>query len=257
MADVFSGLLVAFGLYSALPLPQIEWKKNTMRYALGFLPLIGILVGLCQFGWLMLAQKLGLNDMLYAAGAVLIPIVLTGGIHLDGFTDTCDALCSYGDREKRLNILKDPHVGAFGVLWLIVLLIAQFGLFAQLYEKPKAAVLLLAGYAFARALGGGMIVTQNCAKNSGLAKMFADSSDKKAVAAIMHVWEIAAVCVLIALNVPYGILTAGAVLLFYVYHIRHCQKVFGGITGDLCGMCITVCETMVLLCAVIGGIISG
>lgn len=257
MADVFSGLLVAFGLYSALPLPQIEWKKNTMRYALGFLPLIGVIVGACEFGWLLLAQRLGLTDMLYAAGAVLIPIVLTGGIHLDGFTDTCDALCSYGDREKRLEILKDPHVGAFGVLWLIVLLLAQFGLFAQLYETPKKAVLLLVGYALARALGGGMIVTQKCAKNSGLAKMFADSSDKKAVANIMHVWEIAAVFMLILLNVPYGILAGTAVLLFYVYHIRHCKKVFGGITGDLCGMCITVCETIVLLCAVVGGVISG
>ena len=48
LKDSFSGLLVAFGLYSALPLPQVEWKKHTMRYALGFLPLIGILVGGCE-----------------------------------------------------------------------------------------------------------------------------------------------------------------------------------------------------------------
>ena len=134
MSDIWSGLLVAFGLYSALPLPQVEWKKNTMRFALIFLPLIGVLVGLCQLGWLWLAQVWKLNAMLYAAGAVLVPVVLTGGIHLDGFTDTCDALCSYGDREKRLNILKDPHVGAFGVLWLLMLLLVQFGLFAQLYD---------------------------------------------------------------------------------------------------------------------------
>ena len=40
IGEVFGGLLVAFGLYSALPLPQIEWKRSTMRYALGFLPLI-------------------------------------------------------------------------------------------------------------------------------------------------------------------------------------------------------------------------
>ena len=56
MSDIWSGLLVAFGLYSALPLPQVEWKKNTMRFALIFLPLIGVLVGLCQLGWLWLAQ---------------------------------------------------------------------------------------------------------------------------------------------------------------------------------------------------------
>ena len=46
IGELFGGLLVAFGLYSALPLPQIEWKRSTMRYALGFLPLIGVLVGI-------------------------------------------------------------------------------------------------------------------------------------------------------------------------------------------------------------------
>lgn len=169
IGELFGGLLVAFGLYSALPLPQIEWKRSTMRYALGFLPLIGVLVGACEYGWLLLAGKLALSSLLYAAGAVLIPVVITGGIHLDGFVDTCDALCSYGDREKRLEILKDPHVGAFAILWIGALLVAQLGLFAQVYETPASAKLLLFGYAGARALGGGMIVTQTCAKNSVLA----------------------------------------------------------------------------------------
>ena len=58
IGELFGGLLVAFGLYSALPLPQIEWKRSTMRYALGFLPLIGVLVGACEYGWLLLAGKL-------------------------------------------------------------------------------------------------------------------------------------------------------------------------------------------------------
>lgn len=254
MHDIGNGLLVAFGLYSALPLPQIEWKKNTMRFALGFLPLIGILVGLCELGWLWLAQWWQLSALLYAAGAVLLPIVLTGGIHLDGFTDTCDALCSYGDREKRLEILKDPHVGAFGVLWLIALLLAQFGLFAQLYDTPRAAVLLAVGYALARAVGGGMIVTQPCAKDSGLARLFADNADKRLVARVMKIWLAACAVVLAVCGHWFGALTIAMVLIYDLYHIRMCRRIFGGITGDLCGMCITLCETLVLLCAVIGGL---
>lgn len=254
MRNIWNGLLVAFGMYSALPLPQVEWKKHTMRYALGFLPLIGIIVGLAEVGWLYLARWIGLTGVLYAAGAVAIPIVLTGGIHLDGFTDTCDALCSYGDREKRLEILKDPHIGAFGVMWLIVLLLVQFGLFAQLYEQPKFAVLLLAGYALARAFGGNMIVTQKCAKDSGLAHLFAENTDKKQVSYIMAGWIAACVFLLLRLGGLFGLLAFLLVLLYFVYHVRKCYKVFGGITGDLCGMCITVCETLTLLMAVIGGL---
>ncbi len=254
MGDIVSGLLVAFGLYSALPLPQIEWKKNTMRFALGFLPLIGVIVGLCQLGWLWLAQRWQLSGMLYAAVAALLPIVLTGGIHLDGFADTCDALCSYGDREKRLAILKDPHIGAFGVMWLAALFVLQTGLFVQLYETPRAASMLLAGYALARALGGGMIVTQRCAKQSGLARMFADNADKKPVARAMYVWMAVCAAVLLLTGRVFGLAAVACVLIFYIWYIRKCRKNFGGITGDLCGMCITVCETLTLAVAVVGGL---
>ena len=254
LRDGFSGLLVAFGLYSALPLPQVEWKKHTMRYALGFLPLIGVLVGGCEYGWLLLARYWQLSAMLYAAVAVLLPVALTGGIHLDGFVDTCDALCSYGDREKRLAILKDPHVGAFGILWIIVLLLVQFGLFAQLYEVPEQASMLLAGYALARAFGGNMIVTQKCAKDSGLARLFADNADKKQVSYVMAGWIAACVCCLLMMGKGFGVVAFVLVLLYFVCHVRLCHKHFGGITGDLCGMCITMSETLVLVTAVIGGL---
>lgn len=254
LKDCFSGLLVAFGMYSALPLPQVEWKKHTMRYALGFLPLIGILVGGCEYGWLLLARYAQLSPMLYAAIAVLLPVALTGGIHLDGFVDTCDALCSYGDREKRLAILKDPHVGAFGILWIIVLLLVQFGLFAQLYEVPQQAAMLLAGYTIARAFGGNLIVTQTCAKNSGLARMFADQADKKQVSYIMAGWMIACACWLLVIGKAFGAAAVVLVVLYFIWHIRLCRKQFGGITGDLCGMCITICETLVLVITVIGGL---
>ena len=254
MRDIFSGLLVAFGLYSALPLPQVEWKKSTMRYALGFFPLVGVLVGLAEFGWLYVAKWVGLTGLLYAVGAVAIPMGLTGGIHLDGFTDTCDALCSYGDREKRLAILKDPHVGAFGVMWLVVLLLIQVGLFAQLYETPQLAALLISGYALARAFGGNMIVTQTCAKDSGLARMFADNADKKRVSYIMAGWIAGCVFWMLQYGRLFGLVAFVLILLFFVYYIRKCYNIFGGITGDLCGMCITLCETLILLTAVVGGL---
>lgn len=254
MREIGNGLLVAFGLYSALPMPQVEWKKNTMRLALCFLPLIGLLIGLGQLGWLRLALWLRLSPILYAAGAVLLPVALTGGIHLDGFADTCDALCSFGDREKRLEILKDPHIGAFGVLWLLVLLLVQFGLFAQLYDVPDCAMLCSAGYVLARALGGYLVVGQPCAKKSGLAHLFAENAEKRTVVRVMGIWTAACAAGLAVCGKWFGVLTAAAVLCWFVYHTRRCRAVFGGVTGDLCGMCITVSEMLALAGAVIGGL---
>lgn len=117
--------------------------------------------------------------------AALIPLAVSGGIHLDGLCDTCDALCSFGDREKRLAILKDPHVGAFGPLWLMAFLLAEVGCFAQIYDRPVLLPLACTGFAFARAMGGRKVVASPCAKDSGLAHIFAENSDKRAVSRML------------------------------------------------------------------------
>ena len=108
MKSVISGLLVALSMYSAIPVPQVNWEKQTMRWALGFLPLIGVLIGAIEWFWFAFCVHFGAAGVFYAVIAALIPLAVSGGIHLDGLCDTCDALCSFGDREKRLAILKDP-----------------------------------------------------------------------------------------------------------------------------------------------------
>ena len=125
MKSIVSGFFVAFSLYSAIPVPQVNWEKKTMRWALSFLPLVGLTVGAAEWLWFMFCTHFGASVVLYAIFAALLPLVISGGIHLDGLCDTCDALCSFGDREKRLMILKDSHVGAFGPLWLMAFLMAE------------------------------------------------------------------------------------------------------------------------------------
>ena len=109
---VLQTMAVAFAMFSALPVPQFTWNSKNMRYALCAFPLIGGVIGAL---W-SLCGALPLPDMIRAGGFCLIPVLVTGGIHLDGYADTSDALSSYGDREKKLEILKDPHCGAFAVI---------------------------------------------------------------------------------------------------------------------------------------------
>ena len=74
---------VAFAMFSALPVPRIDWNERNMRYAMAAFPLIGAVIGAlwCVCG------ALPLPDMLRAAGFCLIPVAVTGGIHLDGYAD--------------------------------------------------------------------------------------------------------------------------------------------------------------------------
>ena len=199
--------------------------------------------------------------MLKAAGFCLIPVAATGGIHLDGLCDTCDALCSFGDREKRLAILKDPHVGAFGPLWLMAFLLAEVGCFAQIYDRPVLLPLACTGFAFARAMGGRKVVASPCAKDSGLAHIFAENSDKRAVSRML-VAEFVLFAVLLGLwiyRVPHALAAAKVLVIvlvaWYAVHEHISRRVFGGVTGDLAGFCISLSELITLAAAAIGGLI--
>ena len=84
-------------MFSALPVPQFEWnEKYAVRHVC--LPLIGLVCG----GLWCLCGVLPLPELARAAAFCLVPVAVTGGIHLDGYADTSDALSSYGDREKSL-----------------------------------------------------------------------------------------------------------------------------------------------------------
>ena len=110
---VLQTIAVAFAMFSAIPVPQFAWNEKNMRYAMCAFPLIGVVIGAawCVCG------ALPLPGLAKAAGFALVPVWITGGIHLDGYADTCDALSSYGDREKKLEILKDPRCGRVRWCW--------------------------------------------------------------------------------------------------------------------------------------------
>ncbi|MEG1774357.1 MAG: adenosylcobinamide-GDP ribazoletransferase, partial [Oscillospiraceae bacterium] len=105
------GLCAAFAMYSALPTPQIAWGGDSLRWALACFPLVGAVLGGLFWGWGWLASWLGLGAPLTAAVWLCLIVGVSGGIHLDGFCDTVDALASHQPAARKLEILKDSHVG--------------------------------------------------------------------------------------------------------------------------------------------------
>ena len=94
-------------MFSAIPMPRVEWNDRNMRYALCAFPLVGLAAGLVMALWVWLSVFLGLPNLLLAAGLTAIPVLLTGGIHLDGYADTHDALASHRSPAERQEILKE------------------------------------------------------------------------------------------------------------------------------------------------------
>lgn len=245
---------VAFSLYSAIPMPRVNWTKKNMRYAFCFFPLIGVAVGLAQLLllWLCLALE---QQMIFAAVATALPVLLTGGIHMDGFCDTMDALGSHGDAEKRLEIMKDSRAGAFAVIGCGLYLLLMFGFWHAFFEQPTPAVFFL--FVLSRGLSGLGVMRLRCAKGSGLAASFSDAAEKRPVAAVMVVY-IALSAVWMAVLAPLGAvlcLLTGC-WLYCVYRDTAYRK-FGGITGDLAGCFLVICELLELAMLVLAQALCG
>lgn len=256
-------LAVAVSMYSRIPVPRVEWNEKNMKYAMCFFPVVGVVIGIVQAaaGYALLAWT-PCGKFFFAAVMTLIPVLITGGIHLDGYADTIDALSSYGDREKRLDILKDPHTGAFAVIGLCVYFTASLAVWseADIGMLPFIACI----YPLSRSLSGISVVSFRAAKNSGLLKTFQDGAQRTRVRTVLIVWACACTAVLLYLGWRSGggdtgtaalaaaVSVVPALLVFAYYH-RVCRKHFGGTTGDLAGYFLQVCELSMLAAVVLAG----
>ena len=100
--SVIKSLVIAFSMYSKIPMPHLELEEKDMRYVMGFFPLAGLVIGAVIYGWVYISGLLNVPDISRTLVLVVIPVLITGGIHIDGYMDTSDALNSYGDRGKKL-----------------------------------------------------------------------------------------------------------------------------------------------------------
>ncbi len=254
----FRSLLIAFSMYSAIPMPQVDWDREGMALPLCWFPFIGIPIGLALWGWHLLCQWLVLGRLLTAAGFTLLPVVITGGIHLDGFCDACDALASRQSPEKKLEIMKDPRTGAFGVMGVTGYLLLTCGVwdsFLFWWEGRSFGAVCL-GFVLSRALSGLAVATFPLAKQSGLVYTFAAAAHKKTVALTNGLLAVLAAGGMLALApIPglLGLLGASLVLLRYSLVCRG----LGGTTGDLAGYFLELCELAVLLGVTLGTALEG
>ena len=96
MKTIWNNFKVAFAMYSKIPMPPADWEKENMKYALCFFPWVGLAVGAVSAVLFWLLQQIGAGSMLRAAVLTAVPVLVTGGIHLDGYLDTMDALTKEG-----------------------------------------------------------------------------------------------------------------------------------------------------------------
>lgn len=247
---IIKSLISAFSMYSRIPMPQIEWKEENRRYALCFFPFIGAVIGGMLLLWRFIADRFGFGDVVFGAVCTVIPIAVTGGIHLDGFCDVCDARASYAPKEKALEIMSDSHIGAFAAISLGVYLLLETAFFTEAREFGTILVFACV-FVMSRALSGIAAVTFKCAKKEGALQSFARPAHKNVTMAALMIILIVCFGAMIFISPVMGFGGIFGGLGTYGYYRYFSYKRFGGITGDLAGYFLQVCELASLICIVI------
>ncbi len=251
MKQLLASCAIAFSTYSRIPMPQVEWNEKNMRFTLFFFPLVGAAVGAAFWAADRLCGLLELGPLLRAALLTAVPIAVTGGIHLDGYCDTVDALASHASRERKLAILKDSSAGAFAVIWCGVWFVLNFALLTELESVPTAA----AGFVLSRSLSALAIEHLPSARPT--------TGPQAGMGAALKArsrfpwWTAAGYLVLCALAVllwgdpAAGLAALTAAAVFYCVYRSVALSQFGGFTGDLAGWFLQVCELVILAAVVL------
>ncbi|MEG2086760.1 MAG: adenosylcobinamide-GDP ribazoletransferase [Angelakisella sp.] len=246
------GLLLTLGMFTVLPLPYLEWDEEATGWMLPCMPFAGLTIGAlwASAGWML--GLCALPPLLYGAVLALAPMVLSGGLHLDGFLDCADALLSRRDLPERLRILKDSHVGAFGVVAFGMLLVLYVCAGGSLAEHPPVGLewLLLAAIpVLSRTAVAWFILRLPALSPTGYLAMLKQKPHPVAAVLLPGL----ALAVVLAAVICWGAVAAwatGAVLVSAVAVALLLNHQFGGFSGDLCGCTITVAELCGLLALV-------
>lgn len=242
-------LIMAFSMYSRLPMPRIKWDEKSERYLFCFFPFVGAAIGIIFLfaAWLM--QALSFGDGAKGCILTVIPILVTGGIHMDGFLDTMDAKNSWKSREEKLQILKDPHIGAFACIYACVYFLHSVAFYMTCSFEGLFSVAFV--FVLSRILSGLSVVTFPKAKRDG---MVAESA-KKSTASVKYILlaeMIVCIALMGRLNLRNAIIAGAVGLAFFLYYGWMSKKKFGGTTGDLAGYFLQTCELLCLIGIVLG-----
>lgn len=247
---IIKAMIIAFSMYSKIPMPQFQWKDEDMKYMLCFFPWIGAVIGGCVYLWGMICEKYEISLLCYTLIGTAIPLLITGGFHVDGFMDTMDAFCSYQPREKKLEILKDSHIGAFAVIMLGVYGLLYVAAFSEIQDKNLLQI-VCAGFFLSRCLSGISVVSFPPAKKEGLLYSFASKAGKNIVKIFLYLQGALCVMFMLWCSLFGGMVVTVVVLGVFAYYYYRCKKELGGITGDTAGYFVLLCECSMLVAAAV------
>jgi adenosylcobinamide-GDP ribazoletransferase len=219
--------LTALGLLTIVP---VRYREPITARAYAYFSLVGLSIGAILIAAHFLLRAL-LPNWIASALLLALWVILSGALHLDGFADACDGLFAATTRERRLEILRDVHLGTFGVVGLFLLLIVKFAAIASITSfAPIVLAPVLGRWAMVFA------ATFPLARSSGMAALFRAGLTRRFV---FDATIVAALCC--AFFGAFGFAALVGAFLVALSITRLALDRLGGLTGDIYGM---ICESV-------------
>lgn len=237
---------MALGMFCGIPLPFHIWDEKLTSIMVSSLPLVGLVLGAIWWGVGLLLLAPNFPIIMVAAIMTVVPFFTAGFIHLDGYMDTSDARLSRRPLEDKLRILKDPNVGAFAVVMLVILFLLQFAAMYTIVENGRFLALLITICVLSRACSAFSIFVLRHMPISNYSAMLGQNVGTGNKIFIIFI-AIGAIALSYIYAGTFGLIVSGAVILGYGAAIRIVYKDFNGISGDLLGYALVIGEVCGLI----------
>lgn len=241
----WTDFLVAMAFLTRIPI-DVAWEDGTLARAFRAFPFAGMIIGATGGAVYWLATALGLTGLLAGFAAILVSIVLTGGLHEDGLADMSDGFGGGHTIADKLRIMRDSHIGSYGMLALVLSVGIRVSAMAAIAVPELVFATLVAAGALSRGVMPALMTALPMARSDGLAVSAGQPTNKTAILAVV----LAAVIALLFLDLLYGL----AAIIFGVWGAIFtgwlARRQIGGYTGDVVGAAQQITEGAVLVTVV-------
>ncbi|MBW6409213.1 adenosylcobinamide-GDP ribazoletransferase [Clostridium weizhouense] len=248
MKKLIKGLIMCLSMFTIIPMPYVEWDDDGAKNMMKFYPLIGGIVGAVWVGIFYILNFFNISLILKSVLLMVVPFIVTGMLHLDGFMDVCDAILSRRERKEKLRILKDSATGAFAVIALIILFFVQFGSMYSFLEKRNNPYILILIPIVSRCIAGYFLISKITIKESLLGSYFKKGTGIKDKTILLTALVLTYFISCMFLK-SIGIIIVPTICLIITFCVNKCIKELGGISGDVAGFSLVMGEIAGLLVA--------
>lgn len=249
---MINSFLFTLTTFTRIPGLKVEFSENNTKYLFLFFPLIGLIIGGLTFLFYLLINLFIDETFIKALLLIAFNIIITGGIHLDGFLDSMDAISSHRSKAEKKVIIKDSLLGAFSLINFSVLMIVLFSALYYLIKLDLVFLIIIIPLLSRTFLL--FVIKNSKLESDDLIGFFTSTFILKNSYLIMFIYLIIGLIIVLLFNFSWLVylIVCALLLLFSFIYLKYYQLHFDKLNGDLCGcfICIGEVVAIILFCVV-------